>query len=78
LRGCELIVFLKFRLKDVADVIRLFKLVYPKWQDAVAPTDSDRKVVQDFLKQNPHFRMIARSMVRLAEGDQRRQSPSDT
>jgi len=43
-------------LNGVANIIRVYKSVYRKWQDAIAVTDDDRKVIDDFLKQNSDYR----------------------
>ncbi|KAI6184333.1 28S ribosomal protein S22, mitochondrial [Aphelenchoides bicaudatus] len=56
-------------LPGAANAIRLHKLVYRTWQDAFAETDSDRKVVEDFFKQNPNYKSKVRSLVELLNSD---------
>uniref|UniRef100_A0A0K0FEW4 28S ribosomal protein S22, mitochondrial (inferred by orthology to a human protein) n=1 Tax=Strongyloides venezuelensis TaxID=75913 RepID=A0A0K0FEW4_STRVS len=40
----------KEMVTDAANFIKLYKIIYPDWRNAVSVTDSDYKVVQDFLR----------------------------
>lgn len=61
-------------MNDVANAIRLYKSIYKTWQSAVAETDSDEKVIQDFLKQNTSYRKIVPDLIRLLNSNDERKS----
>uniref|UniRef100_A0A7E4WAL9 28S ribosomal protein S22, mitochondrial n=1 Tax=Panagrellus redivivus TaxID=6233 RepID=A0A7E4WAL9_PANRE len=44
------------RLSDAANLIRLQKIVYPNWRTVIGFSDTDKKIVRDFLSQNKRLR----------------------
>lgn len=40
-----------FSIAECANLIRLQKLLNPNWRSVIVSTDSDEKIVNDFIKQ---------------------------
>lgn len=46
------------RISECANLVRLHKTLHPDWRVAVGSTDSEHKIVEDFLKQNARLRGV--------------------
>ncbi|KAK6052433.1 plasmid Maintenance Protein [Cooperia oncophora] len=44
------------RLQDCAKLVRLQKILHPDWRTAINSSDSDLKIVTDFVKENSRYR----------------------
>ncbi|CAJ0565579.1 unnamed protein product, partial [Mesorhabditis spiculigera] len=59
-------------LRECALLVRLQKTLYPEWRTAIGTNDTDLKIVQDFVKQNPRFKPKLTDLTKfLAQGGQK-------
>uniref|UniRef100_A0A9J2Q7Z9 28S ribosomal protein S22, mitochondrial n=1 Tax=Ascaris lumbricoides TaxID=6252 RepID=A0A9J2Q7Z9_ASCLU len=63
-------------ITDAAKLIRLQKVVHRNWRMAIASEDDDRKIVQDYIKQNLRYKAELKDLIALLEGRRRSSSPS--
>ncbi|KHN85112.1 28S ribosomal protein S22, mitochondrial [Toxocara canis] len=63
-------------LSNAAKLIRLQKIVHRNWRMAIGSEDDDRKIVQDYIKQNLRHKAELKDLIGLLEGKRRASSPS--